>query len=80
MNNFGNYDKPFGGVNVILMGDMFQMKPTSGISLYNYLSTEHNINLLLRHSQIINLNQQMRAAEDEIHANFVKSFRSKESD
>ena len=43
---FKNNDKPFGGINVILMGDLLQLKPINGHYIFdqpNNLSHELNL-------------------------------------
>lgn len=91
------YDKPFGGLSVLAMGDMFQLPPVKGQPIYKEIveyALQHketatkkkkpipdandpsfNGTLLFQRFKLVELTQQMRAADDVQHTEFLNQIR-----
>jgi hypothetical protein len=76
---------PFGGLPVIIMGDMYQLSPTMGDSMYKTVFKEPTPtqislpeycgSLLFRKFRMFTFSEQMRAADDITHTNFINQIR-----
>ena len=93
----GVYDKPFGGLSVLAMGDMFQLPPVKGQPIYKEIvqyalrqkedPRKKSVNLpnandpnfkgtlLFQQFKLVELKQQMRAADDLEHTEFLNQMR-----
>ena len=83
-----NNDIPFGGIAVILLGDMMQLPPPAGVPLYkqNELNSIYSELLpsqiaitLFGEFVIFPLTEQIRACSDLKHTTFLESLRSTKS-
>jgi hypothetical protein len=79
-----NNDIPFGGIAVILLGDMMQLPPPAGVPLYKRFAPSSVYKELLpseialdlfRQFQIFPLTEQIRASSDAKHTSLLESLR-----
>lgn len=75
--NTPNQDRPFGGVLIVLVGDLFQL-PAVGVSLVNSFNEKPDCytRITLKNFQYIQLVAQQRARGDALHSAFLTKLRS----
>ena len=83
-----NNDIPFGGIAVILLGDMMQLPPPAGIALYK-IKTPNSVHKQLLPSEIARglfqdfklfpLTEQIRASSDPQHTKYLEDLRDTRS-
>jgi len=68
---------PFGGLGIILMGDMLQLSPVCGSTLYkSALKGSSPGGLLFQRFELYTFQEKMRAATDTAHTYYIYSFRN----
>ena len=72
-------DLAFGGLGVILMGDLFQIPATGRNLITAALDPKSHVGRLFNEFMTIEFNEQMRAAADVAHARRLQLFRDPES-
>lgn len=71
-----DHHKPFGGVSIIFVGDLYQLPPVMATSLMNQRAIAGCLIWRKDISTVVFLEQQMRQAEDPEYARHLESFRS----